>query len=55
MHSRMQRDGSKMKKLPCEECRNQKNCLTPLKLESKNQAKKMVAEQVGGKEIPIEQ
>ena len=35
---------SKLKSLACGEWRNQKNRLTPVKLESKKQAKKVVAE-----------
>ena len=39
-HSKMQRCGSKVKNFPCEKYRNQKHRRTPVKLESKKQAKK---------------
>ena len=48
MHSRMQKDGSKVKNFPCEECRIQENRRTPVKLESKKQDNKIIAEG-GGK------
>ena len=35
----MQEISSKEESFPCEECRNQENRLTPVKLESKKQAK----------------
>ena len=51
-HARMQRCGSKLKIFPCEECRNWKKHHTPIKLESKKQAKKVVTEKVGGGKFP---
>ena len=51
----MQRRGSKVENFQCEEQRNQKNRLTPVKLESKQRAKKVIAEQEGfGREVSIE-
>ena len=45
---------SKVKNFSCEEWRNKKNRRTTVKLESKNQAKKVIAERVQGIEISIE-
>ena len=51
----MHRDGPKLENFPCEEWRNQENHFTPVKLESKKQAKKVVAEREGLRwEVPIE-
>ena len=45
---------SKLKISPCLECGNQKNHVTPVKFESKKQAKKEIAQAVGRRKFPIE-
>ena len=50
----MQEISSKVENFSCEVWRNQKNPCTQVKLESKNQTKKVVVERVGGKKVPIE-
>ena len=46
---------SKLENFPCEVWRNQENRLTPVKLESKKQAKKVIADREGlGFEVLIE-
>ena len=50
----MLKDSAKLKNFPCEEWRNQGNRLTPVKLESKNQDKKVTVERVEGREVPNE-
>ena len=53
-HSRMQEISSIMETFPWEEYRNQKNRLTPVKLESKKQAKTVTVVLEGfGWEVPI--
>ena len=52
-YSRMQRRGSKARNLPCEEWRNQKKYLTPVKLENKKQAQKVVTECMGRRKVSI--
>ena len=55
MHTRMHRHGSKLKKNPLLRIRDQENHLTPIKLESEKQAKKVVAKRDGlGWEVPIQ-
>ena len=53
-HPRMQRHASEVKIFPCEEGRNQKNRRSSVKLESKKQGKKVAAEWVEGREVPME-
>ena len=54
-HSRIQNESIKVENFPCEEWRIQEILLTPVKLESKNQAKKEVEEREGLRwEVPIE-
>ena len=50
----MQRHASEVKIFPCEEGRNQKNRRSSVKLESKKQGKKVAAEWVEGREVPME-
>ena len=51
----MQKNCSKVENFPCEECKHKKNRLKPVKLESKKQAKKVIAELEGFRlEVPIE-
>ena len=54
-HSRIQGKSSNLQNFPCQECKQKKNRLTPIKLGSKNQGKKLVAQQEGfGQEVPID-
>ena len=46
-HSRKQRKRSKLENFPCEECKQNKNRLTPVKLESKKQDKKVISQREG--------
>ena len=51
----MQETSSKAKNFACEERKQRKNRLTPVKLESEKQVKKVVAERDGlGWEVPID-
>ena len=51
----MQKKSSKVENFPCEEFKNQVNHLTPVKLEIKKQAKKLIAKLEGfGWEVLID-
>ena len=45
--SRMMKESSKVENLACQECKLNKNRFTPVKLESKKQAKKVVVQREG--------
>ena len=54
-YSKMPDKSSKVENFSCEECKQKKNHPTPVKLESKKQAKKVIAEREGfGWEVPID-
>ena len=46
-HSRIQGKSSKVENFAYQECKHKENHLTPVKFESKKQAKKMIARQEG--------